>query len=71
MISDINMPGMNGLDLARAARHECPELKILLITGQVGRYSQRDADEAGADGYIAKPFKNIEILRVLSGLGGR
>ena len=36
LISDILMPGMNGIELAIAVKREAPECKVLLFSGQIG-----------------------------------
>jgi len=64
VISDIAMPGMSGLDLLAAikSRYNIP---VLLITGYAGKYQKEDVTDLGADGFIIKPFKNIEIITKL------
>ena len=68
IISDICMPGISGLDLLVKVKEIYPQMPVLLVTGQTGKYSREQAIAAGADGFMAKPFKNVEIatkLRVL------
>lgn len=56
MISDIGMPGINGRDLADAARAHRPDLPILFITGYAEQATQR-GDFLGANmSMITKPF---------------
>jgi len=62
VISDIKMPGMNGLDLLVKIKELNSDLPVLLITGLMGKYNKREVIAAGADGFISKPFKNIEIV---------
>lgn len=57
LLSDIRMPGMDGVELARRAAREFPAMKILLMTGYAGQH-QRAADcipEVVVD-VIDKPF---------------
>ncbi|HUV30811.1 MAG TPA: response regulator [Acidobacteriota bacterium] len=68
VISDIAMPGMDGMELLVSLKSGYPDVPVLLITGQAGRYSREEAISAGADGYITKPFKSADILRTLAGL---
>ena len=58
MIADIKMPGMNGFELARAARHRRPGLPILFITGFAD--SLRVEDTASAT-VLQKPFRADEL----------
>ena len=58
IVSDWNMPNMNGLELLKAVRR-APNLKhlpFLLITAEARKENIIDAAQAGADGYIVKPF---------------
>jgi two-component system, cell cycle response regulator len=68
IISDICMPGISGFDLLVKVKELHPEIHVLLITGQTGKFSREQAISAGADGYITKPFKNVELSRKLSAL---
>lgn len=65
VISDISMPGMNGLELLVKIKEKYPTLPVLLITGHAGQYTKEEVLAAGADSYITKPFKNIEIAQRL------
>ena len=58
IVSDWNMPNMNGLELLKAVR-SAPHLKhlpFLLVTAEARKENIIDAAQAGADGYIVKPF---------------
>ncbi len=65
VISDIAMPGMSGLDLLTAIKSRYSNIPVLLITGHAGKYQKEDVTNLGADGFIIKPFKNIEIITKL------
>ena len=58
---DVRMPGMDGIDAARAMLEERP-IPVVIITA----YSQRDvidrAVEAGVYGYLVKPFREADVL---------
>jgi two-component system response regulator (stage 0 sporulation protein F) len=69
VISDIMMPGMNGIELLKSIKQRNQALPVLLITGYAGKVNINNAMEAGADGYISKPFKNIQIIQKLKELG--
>jgi CheY-like chemotaxis protein len=57
ILSDINMPGMTGLDLLRAIRHHDADLPVVLITGDPTVESAAEAIEHGVFGYLPKPFE--------------
>ncbi len=58
LITDWNMPIMEGIDLVRAIRAdaELRELPILMVTAEARREQIVAAAEAGVNGYIVKPF---------------
>jgi two-component system, response regulator, stage 0 sporulation protein F len=55
ILSDINMPGMNGLDLLKAVKKAFPGIKVSMITAYSSQYYQ-DAMDFGADNYYTKPL---------------
>lgn len=58
IVSDWNMPNMNGLELLKAVRSHPSLAKtpVLLITAEARKENILEAAQAGADGYIVKPF---------------
>ena len=64
LLTDISMPGMNGLDLCREIRSdiEISHLPIIVLSARTSVESKIQAMEAGADLYIEKPF-DLEYLR--------
>lgn len=65
VISDIKMPNMDGIELLSEIKANFPPVGIILITAYAGEYAARDALSAGADAFITKPFKNVEIAATL------
>jgi EAL domain-containing protein (putative c-di-GMP-specific phosphodiesterase class I) len=62
VVSDVNMPGMNGIELLRAVREHDPDLPVLLVTGQPSWEGAAQAIEYGVFRYIPKPF-DLTVLR--------
>ncbi|MBN2584388.1 MAG: response regulator [Planctomycetes bacterium] len=62
MVTDLCMPEMHGLDLARQARGLCPNLSVIGITGYASLDSSVDALRQGFVDYIQKPFR-VDDLR--------
>jgi two-component system OmpR family response regulator len=56
VITDAQMEGMDGLELARRVRANYPGIAILMMTAHESMYPMSAALRAGADGYISKPF---------------
>ena len=55
VITDFEMPGMNGVDFRRHLQALWPALKILLITGS-GQFTEQSALQSGFCGLLRKPF---------------
>ena len=58
LVTDWNMPGMQGIDLLKAIRNDpqLVSLPVLLVTAEARREQIVEAAEAGVNGYIVKPF---------------
>jgi two-component system alkaline phosphatase synthesis response regulator PhoP len=64
VILDLNLPGMDGLDVARAIRRKSGT-PIIMLTARVDETDQLIGLELGADDYIAKPFSpRVVVARV-------
>lgn len=57
ILSDINMPGMSGLELLRAIRVDHPNLPVIMITAYDDESTYQEAMDSGANDYIAKPIE--------------
>jgi DNA-binding NtrC family response regulator len=68
LITDIRMPGLEGLELLRRSRDLRPDTAVLVITGYGTIESAVEAMKAGASEYIVKPFLNDEIVLKLQRL---
>ncbi|WP_395768862.1 response regulator transcription factor [Aquirufa sp.] len=62
IISDIIIPGINGLELCKALRSEGIQTPILMLTALSTTDDKLEGFEAGADDYLAKPFDFKEFL---------
>ena len=58
VVTDWNMPGMNGLELLRRIRAEeaTRSLPVLMVTAEAKREQIVEAAQAGVNGYVVKPF---------------
>ncbi|GBF71888.1 DNA-binding response regulator [Paenibacillus sp. 598K] len=65
IITDVNMPGMNGLELAEALRAEDAELPIVILSGFDEFEHARQAMRFGVHHFLLKPASVIEIEAVL------
>ncbi len=62
IISDIMMPGMDGLEFSRAVRRTNPEMPILLMTARDDFAAKRQGFGIGVDDYMVKPVDLEELL---------
>ncbi|MDT8287515.1 MAG: ATPase, T2SS/T4P/T4SS family, partial [Elusimicrobiales bacterium] len=71
LVSDINMPKLNGFDLVKGIRQNLglTDLPVIMLTTESSDRSQQLAFELGADDYIIKPFKGpLVMARVTAAL---
>ncbi len=68
ILTDVNMPTLSGLELIRLirARPEQKRLPIVAVSTERQPEDARRAKEAGADGYLGKPFEPETLDRLLS-----
>jgi DNA-binding response OmpR family regulator len=62
VLVDVAMPGVDGLELCRRMRARGISAPILVISARPGMDLPRRATEAGADGFLRKPFENAELV---------
>jgi CheY-like chemotaxis protein len=62
ILSDINMPGMTGLEMLPKVREMRPEVPIIMITAYGDPDTKRKAIEGGASGLLTKPI-DFALLR--------
>ena len=55
ILSDINMPGMDGLELLREVKQRRPDLPVMMVTAYGDDERRRRADELGAFDFLTKP----------------
>lgn len=67
VVTDWNMPEMDGLSLLKAIREdeELCQLPVLMVTAEAKRENIISAAQAGADGYIVKPFNAATLKEKL------
>jgi len=64
LITDLKMPGMDGLSVIREARQRSSEMPIIVITGYSTEASAIEAINLGVCGYLTKPFRLPRVLAV-------
>jgi CheY-like chemotaxis protein len=71
ILSDINMPGMDGLNLLREVKKRHPDLPVMMLTAYGDDERRRHAAEAGAHQFLAKPVDFDFLKQQLAQLPGR
>jgi len=73
ILSDINMPGMDGLELLRVVKERRPELPVMMVTAYGDDERRRRAAEYGAMEFVTKPVDfdllKTQLQQLPAGLG--
>ena len=64
MLTDLEMPNLNGLELTRRVREvqQWAQMPVVMITSRAGDKHRKIADEAGVDVYLTKPYLDADLL---------
>lgn len=65
VITDLKMPGMDGVEFLKAAKEKVPDVEVIMMTAFATTQSAVEAMKSGAYDYIIKPFDNDELLLIL------
>ncbi len=67
LITDLNMPGLDGIELIREVRKDprCRFIPIIMLTTESQGAKKQEGKSAGATGWIVKPFKPEQLLAVV------
>jgi|SRR3990170_3785288 len=61
VLTDLRIPGPNGLDLIRTVRRDFPDMRAILMTAFGNTYTEIESVRRGAIGYLKKPFEAEEV----------
>ncbi len=71
ILLDLGLPDMDGLDVCRTLRRRAPHVPVLMLTARGSETDIVVGLDAGADDYLAKPFRLAELLARLRALARR
>lgn len=70
ILSDINMPGMNGLELLHILKTTNPTIKVIMVTAYNDDENFSQAMKYGADGFINKPIDFTTLKEQIMSISG-
>ena len=72
LLSDIEMPRMDGFDLVRNVRgdKQLADLPVIMITSRIAQKHRDVASELGVDHYLGKPYSEEDLLALVSRYAG-
>ena len=65
IIADINMPIMDGITMIKEIRKLDSEIPIITLTTESEETKKQEGRQAGADGWIVKPFRPAQFLDII------
>ena len=68
ILTDINMPDINGKDILKFVLERHPSTKVIMVTGHTEEYGRDEFISLGACDYITKPIHFAELLKTLKKL---
>jgi len=71
LITDLSMPHLSGLELARRAKELRPSIATILLSGNLGREEREEAERMGIGACLSKPVDVGELRRIIDQLLGR
>jgi DNA-binding response OmpR family regulator len=71
IVLDLNLPGQNGLEIAKRIRSSFPNMGIIMLTARTGLVDRIKSYDNGADIYLPKPTPALELLAAIKSLERR
>ena len=68
VVTDLEMPEMDGIALTREIRQQFPSLPVMVVTGHSDEEHRESAFRAGAKEFLSKPFDISDLIKKLHGM---
>ncbi len=65
VLTDLRMPGIDGLELLRQTKQRCPDTEVIMITAHANAASAVEAMTSGAFYYVEKPFRLPDVRKIV------
>src|SRR3954469_1168995 len=62
VVLDVMMPGLDGIEVCRRVQSNGNGTRVLMLTARGDPVTEAGSRQAGADGFLAKPFSSVELL---------
>jgi CheY-like chemotaxis protein len=66
VLLDMIMPGMNGTEVFHALQEIKPQVAVLIMSGATANNEVQDLTDAGARGFLPKPFRPSDLVQAVS-----
>lgn len=67
IITDLSMPGMDGLELCRCIKQINPDIIIYALSGYIASFDEQKLESCGFDGYLRKPASSHTLKQAIDG----
>jgi len=67
IITDLSMPGMDGLELCRRIKKINPDIIIYALSGYIASFNEQKLEACGFDGYLSKPSSSHTLKQAIEG----
>lgn len=67
IITDLSMPGMDGLELCRCVKKMHPDIIIYALSGYIASFNEQKLEACGFDGYLSKPSNSHTLKQAIDG----
>jgi CheY-like chemotaxis protein len=67
IITDLSMPGMDGLELCRRIKKINPDIIIYALSGYIASFNEQKLEACGFDGYLSKPSNSHTLKQAIDG----
>lgn len=67
IITDLSMPGMDGLELCQCIKKINPDIIIYALSGYIASFNEQKLEACGFDGYLSKPSSSHTLKQAIDG----